>query len=288
MLRLTSSRGLSDLEVPTRGLPDSGEIVVLLFCFGIGMIYLHKLLPLFFSPLVVVFALVGYGAIKGRKRLSLIGLGVLLFASVPAASDRLFQLVEGCQGRQDPKSVPVSDAVVVLSGMLVSVPSGQGVVTEWHDPDRFFAGVDLFQSGKANKIVFTGGRLPWQTQSPLEGVALKGYAESMGVPSNAILVTGEVENTEQEAKAVRSMLSKEASKIVLVTSAFHMERAAMLFEKEGLEVYRYPVDFKVEVSETTVMDFMPNPRALWMTDLAVRELIGRLFYRARNSLIMRR
>jgi hypothetical protein len=29
---------------------------------------------------------------------------------------------------------------------------------EWGDPDRFFGGIALFKAGKAQKLVFTGGK----------------------------------------------------------------------------------------------------------------------------------
>ena len=71
----------------------------------------------------------------------------------------------------------------------------------------------------------------------------------------------------------------QGNKIILVTSAFHMPRAQMLFEKEGLEVVPYPVDFKsLTTDSVTFMDYLPNGQSLAKTDMGMRELIGRLFY----------
>ena len=69
------------------------------------------------------------------------------------------------------------------------------------------------------------------------------------------------------------------NKIILVTSAFHMPRAQRLFEKEGLWVVPYPVDFKsLTTDSVTFMDYLPNAGSLAKTELGLRELIGRLFY----------
>ena len=68
-------------------------------------------------------------------------------------------------------------------------------------------------------------------------------------------------NTADEAVAVKKMAL--GNKIILVTSAFHMPRAQMLFEKEGFEVVPYPVDFKSLTTDSlTFMDYLPNAAEL--------------------------
>ena len=53
----------------------------------------------------------------------------------------------------------------------------------------------------------------------------------------------------------------------------------MLFEKEGLEVVPYPVDFKsLTTDSVTFMDYLPNAESLAKTEVGMRELIGRLYY----------
>jgi hypothetical protein len=54
---------------------------------------------------------------------------------------------------------------------------------EWGDPDRFFGGMALFKEGKAQKLVFTGGKMPWDVAKKTERVVLKEYAISNGIPS---------------------------------------------------------------------------------------------------------
>ncbi len=38
---------------------------------------------------------------------------------------------------------------------------GDSTYVELGDPDRFFGGNALFQAGRAQKIVFKGGKMPW-------------------------------------------------------------------------------------------------------------------------------
>jgi hypothetical protein len=54
-----------------------------------------------------------------------------------------------------------ADAIVVLSGMLEINEVGDSTYVEWGDPDRFFGGIALFKAGKAQKLIFTGCKMPW-------------------------------------------------------------------------------------------------------------------------------
>ncbi len=246
------------------------------------MIYLHKLLPLFLSPIVVVCILVVYGIAKRNRKIALIGIVLLYLTSTSLVANQLLRYAEDYKIKSDAEQMPKADAIVVLSGMLSSVQSSRGIVKEWGDPDRFFGGVELFKSGKSQKLVFTGGLVPWEKDQTPEGVKLKEFAEAMGVPKNNILVTGEAQNTEQEASALMKLLNQDGQSILLVTSAFHMPRARLLFERKGFVVYPYPVDFKVNASRTTLMDFLPDAHSLSLSDIAIREQIGLMYYRVKS------
>ncbi len=58
-----------------------------------------------------------------------------------------------------------------------------------------------------------------------------------------------------------------------------MYRAQRLFEKLGIKVIPFKVDYIVgRNKEIVVMDFMPDATSLKLTETGIRELIGRLFY----------
>ncbi len=140
----------------------------------------------------------------------------------------------------------------------------------------------LFKEGKAQKLVFTGGKMPWNKAKKTEGDVLKEYAVTNGIPSENIFVTKDVENTADEAVAVKELISP-SKRIILVTSAFHMNRAKRLFEKQGFEVIPYKVDYKASRNNTTtLMDFLPSAGNLELTETGIREVIGRLFYLVKN------
>ena len=226
--------------------------------------------------LVIIVILIGL--IKNKKMLVYIAIGVLYILSTPIFSNNFFKLVEGSEYRKPISAIDSADAIVVLSGMLEINEVGDSTYVEWGDPDRFFGGVALFKAGKAQKLVFTGGKMPWDKVKKTEGEVLKEYAIAGGIPSEKIFVTKDVENTAEEAVAVKELISP-SKRIILVTSAYHMYRAQQLFEKQGFIVTPYKVDYKAERNkEITIIDFFPNAGNLELTETGFRETIKRLFY----------
>ena len=246
------------------------------------MIYLNKLLPYLVYPITIITFLLLWAAIS-RKRLPVIlALVLLIITSSPIVSHQMVAYIDGQERKKIVEDMDVADSIVVLSGMIVPIKTKQGIAYEWGDPDRFFGGIELIKAGKAKNIIFTGGIMPWQKNIQPEGQILAKFAEDFGIPSSQIIVTGDVENTRDEAKAVREILTKNnTNKVILVTSAFHMPRASKLFLKEGIEVQTYPVDFKVGISNITPMDFLPSADAFSGFQFSLRELIGRAYYRFR-------
>ena len=174
-------------------------------------------------------------------------------------------------------SIKENDAIIVLSGMVRKVGNNKLSTYEFKDPDRFFAGIDLIKQSKSDKLIFTAGQLPWTVNGSPEGYILKEKAISLGVPGE-IVVTEKVQNTYEESIAVTKLIPNNSS-IILVTSAYHMDRSKYLFEKQGFDVTPYPVDFKTYIQKQTIMSFLPKLEALYQTSLFIRENIGRLYYK---------
>jgi uncharacterized SAM-binding protein YcdF (DUF218 family) len=250
-------------------------------------IYLNKLLPIFILPVGITLLLLLFGLLSKRRLLISFASIVLWFSSMPLVSNFMVRSAEGWAERIAAIDAPQADAIVVLSSGRIVAPGSAGV-SEWSDANRFFGGVELFKAGKAPFLIFTGGWAPWEPKAKLEGDILIKYTEALGVPLVNMRSTNSVVNTKGEAKAVAESFAKPSNKItssvgetkiLLVTSAFHMKRAQTLFELEGMQVIPFPVDFRVSASrELSILDFIPGAAALSMTEMALREYYGRLFY----------
>jgi uncharacterized SAM-binding protein YcdF (DUF218 family) len=248
------------------------------------MIYLHKILPYLIYPSTIILAFLIVGVLFKKRFFLILATTLFVITTNPIAANQILSYLEAGQLKKSVIDMQDTDAIVVLSGMLTEIETRQGVAFEWGDPDRFFGGIELVHSNKANMLIFTGGKLPWQKSNETEGDVLAQYAKKFGIHADVIQITKEVQNTEDEAKAVKELLSSQnLNKIILVTSAFHMPRAKDLFVKQGLEVQTYPVDFKVGASNITFVDFLPSAFAMKDFEFAIRELLGRAYYQLKDQ-----
>lgn len=77
------------------------------------------------------------------------------------------------------------------------------------------------------------------------------------------------------------MGSERKPRVLLVTSAWHMQRARMLFERAGIEVVAVPTDYEMHfAAEESIAfgDFFPNADALARNSAAIKEWVARAGY----------
>ena len=242
------------------------------------MIFLHKILPLFVMPTFLFLILITISAYKGFRKIIYFSILIFYVLSTSVFSNFIMKGVEGKYYYPNLKGVRKADAIVVLSGMMTINEFENSHILEWGDIDRFFKAIELYFSKKSNTIIFTGGKSPFNITKISEGDVLKQYAIKFGVKMDDILVTKEVLNTFEESIAVKNLIGNKKS-IILVTSAFHMKRAKLIFEKKGFKVIPYKVDYRSPPNiSLNFIDFLPSSNGLRRTEIALRELLGLLYY----------
>ena len=142
------------------------------------MIYFHKILPLIFSPLFISIILIVYFLISKKRFYLYLSLFVILLFSNTFFSNFLNVYVERPYVKIDNSDIKISDYIVVLSG----------------DENRFIKGIELLKLRKAEKIIFTGGKVPWENNKITEGEKYKNLSLKYGIKSNKIIVTRKVQN----------------------------------------------------------------------------------------------
>ena len=248
------------------------------------MIYFHKLLPTIVSPLgMVIFILIAGLAFKNYRSI-IIAIFLLVFSSLPLTSHVIWHTLESSNPPKKYEAISYHQAVVVLSGGVTTKVINDDIIVDWSDPDRFFAGLNAVQYKKADKVIFTRGKMPWSASMP-EGEVLKKAAMDFGIPPEKILLTKIVSNTAEEAKAVKSVMQLEGiGSILLITSSFHMPRAELLFRQQNIELETFPVDFKALGKRISWLDFFPSASGFNQTSKGIREYIGRAYYSLRFAL----
>lgn len=241
---------------------------------------LSKILPVFVLPLGVTGLLLILALLKKKRWPVGVALAVLYFSSIPFVGNRLIGRLESRYAAVPIAQVESADAVVVLGGIF-GPPVKEGMLANIGDTvERLEAGIQLSQADKVKWVVFTGGRLPWEGRDTLEGELSKGQAMQRGLPAAQILLTREVGNTADEAQAVAELMrERNWSRVILVTTGWHMPRAARLFKKAGIDCVIFPVDFRRDINRPLgMLDFIPGAEALRNTETALREYYGYAFY----------
>jgi uncharacterized SAM-binding protein YcdF (DUF218 family) len=249
------------------------------------MVVLRHLLPMLIMPTMLALVFMAIGIFTKRRRFLIVGVCILWLFSTPIASDGLMRAAEGWSVRQPAAAASNADAIVVLSGTRHLAP-GPAAVTEWNSADRFDGGVELMQARKAPLLVFNGAWSPLHPTVETEGETLVRIARSLGIGADSVVTTDRVGTTSEEASAVARLLkaygigNANKPRILLVTSAYHMRRARLLFERADMAVTPFPVDFQVPAEAPIgVLNFVPSGTALRQSEVALRELYAWVFYR---------
>ena len=244
---------------------------------------LSKLLAGALSPLTWALGLLTVGLVlrKRRPRLSLAALilallDLLLFSSGPVANFLWSRLETPplTTARADGRW----DAVIVLSGMV-----DDGATEAFDQPaynesvERLLSAYQILRTDRARFVLLSGGsgRLGG---GPPEADVLAHQLEEWGIDPKRIVLDRKSRSTHENAIESAAIARREGWRsILLVTSAFHMERALGCFQKVGLPVETLAVDFR---SNRRHGSWLPDPIALAGSTTAIHEAVGQLVYRA--------
>jgi uncharacterized SAM-binding protein YcdF (DUF218 family) len=175
-----------------------------------------------------------------------------------------------------------ADAIVVLGGATRG-DTHMGTLPDLNQQaDRLVHAAVLYKAGKAPLLVLSGGS---SGHARPEAQLMRETLAVMGVPERAMLLEGASRDTHDNALYTAVVLNgKGVRKILLVTSAFHMRRAAALFEAQGFEVVPSPTDYQRLVAAPVLPRWLPSVDDLARTTIALREYAGFWVYRYRGWL----
>ena len=175
------------------------------------------------------------------------------------------------------EEAPVCDAIVVLGGGMGANSNNYPYAEMWSGADRVWHAARLFKAGKAPVVIPTGMG---------EEASTVPLLLDLGVPREAIRVEPDARNTEENAKFVERMLGDRVdgkSKVLLVTSSWHMRRSLLMYRKyaPGLEIVPAATDYEVLVNSTPFQfaDLLPSPDRFQRNCIAFKEYIGYWGYR---------
>ena len=196
------------------------------------------------------------------------------------------------------ESFPEADAIVLPGGSMGIETNTSSYAEMATSADRVWQAARLYRAGKAQKVIATGNGAV-DTTLPL--------LLDFGVAKADVSFMDAV-NTEEEARSISKMLGRSGGveelgveesdspthpikhsstarpKVLLVTSAWHMKRARMMFEKYApdIEVACAPADFEntIMAEKTPLFKMLlPDPNVFMLNSVAFHEWVGIVGYR---------
>ena len=199
---------------------------------------------------------------------------------------------------QKPPSVPTDStiqvAVLLTGGMANGMKEIPAATPDSTTNRRFLLGREADRAGQAlylykmravEKILISGGsgHLPFQPK-PVgdEGQMTAQFLITAGVRANDIVLENKSRNTHENALFSAIMLRQRfhTNRCVVITSAWHMRRAAACFQQEGITVTPFPSSFlSGHRSFAPIEWLLPHEEPFFNAYYLVREVAGYVTYR---------
>jgi uncharacterized SAM-binding protein YcdF (DUF218 family) len=232
--------------------------------------------PLSLAGLALLATVLWPGIPRRPRALCALALVILWGGGSRIVSERFAGALEN---RSTPLSMSEApaDAIVVLGGGIMPATPPRRSPELSDAGDRVFEAARLWREGRAPLVVACGGSLDG---APPEASDIAALLRFLGVAPSAILEDLRSRTTRENAVEARNLLDPLGGKrILLVTSALHMPRAAALFRGQGFEVVPAPTDWLIVAGGPrsrigTALSLLPNVESLSITTRALREWLG--------------
>lgn len=244
--------------------------------------FLSKILLFLTYPLVWIMFLLLTSFVFRKKNFSKILMVSATFIFLIFSNTLIFhEVFKSWEGRNDTLNYPVYDAIIVLGGY--SNWNTRHNLANYNDgSDRIIRALELYKQGKTKYIVLSGGSglvlKPDEKESKWAGDLLL----NLGVDPASLLIESESRNTYENAQFCSKLLKTKfetSGRFLLITSAFHMNRAQKCFEKTGLYFEYQRVDFIVDDDDYTLYTYLiPSAYTLDAWQLLIKEWLGYLAY----------
>ena len=237
--------------------------------FVLSKILLFLIRPFIWAIILFIIAIFT-GSSRKKKRLFLSSLFIILFFSNSFIVGSVLNIYEV-------KYPPMAkyDVGILLGGFSNVNKRNNSVQFGWAG-DRLLQGVSLYKKGVINKILVTGGNSNLIDNKLKEADLTFNYLKQIGIPDSAILIENQSRNTLENASLSYKLIEKQKpkAKLLVITSAWHIPRAKVIFSKYFKNATYYPTNF-LGKTEYDFSDYIvPSTEALSNWDLLFKEWIG--------------
>ncbi len=137
---------------------------------------------------------------------------------------------------------------------------------------------------QTNLNIYATGGTPLTQTAKTEADMMKTWLVWLGIDVSRIISENKANTTWENAVFTQKLLNdKDINTIILVTSAWHMPRAAWCFEQQGLKVTPAPTDYLTSLSSYDLRSYLPHWRVLADSGKALHEYLGLMWYKLRYT-----
>jgi uncharacterized SAM-binding protein YcdF (DUF218 family) len=244
---------------------------------------LSKVLDFLLRPVVWILLLLVLGLVlrkaSWKRGFLLSGMLLLLFFTNPFIVNEAWLAWE--VPPRPMHELPRMDAGIVLTGIGRPDKSPHDRVHLNKGADRLLHALQLYREGRIGKIILSGGTGSFRKEDRAEAEQLRRILLLAQVPDEDILLETRSMNTRENALYTRDLLQQhpEIQSVVLISSAFHLRRAAACFRKVGVEVTPFATDFYTHDRRFTPATLVePGEMALHSWQKLIHEISGYLVY----------
>lgn len=250
---------------------------------------LSKLLLFLIQPLDWVIAFLVVGLIRRKTRLGrrLLAAGVVMtvFFTNPLVLNIVTRAWEVNLVTIASLEEPF-DVGIVLGGFSRVIERTPDRLHLNEHPNRFIHAIELYKAGKIRKILVAGGSPALIGEKRNDSEMVRRFLLNVGIPSEDILIEARSRNTRENAVFSAEFLAEQmpGARCLLITSAFHMRRAAGCFRVAGIEAKQFATDMSEDAIEhwTPNALIVPNPRGFERWGMLVKEWVGMVAYKVRG------
>jgi uncharacterized SAM-binding protein YcdF (DUF218 family) len=248
------------------------------------MFYLPKIVWGLIEPSTFIAVLLAAAAVftilgKTRRALSLFIAGSVLYAVIGFSPLAVWTMasLEVRASAMAAKDLDGAAGIVVLGGGI-DKQSALAASPHLNDAaDRMTETVRLAARYPSLPVIFSGGSGQFFAgeNQETEAELARRFFENFGIVPPRLKLEDRSRNTAENAMLTAKLLNPQpGQKWILVTSAFHMQRAKALFEAQGFEVLPWPADFRTDGFSGRWQFFSRASAGLTTMDLAAKEWVG--------------
>ena len=149
--------------------------------------------------------------------------------------------------------------------------------------ERFFTPLKGMINQTVDTVILTGGSASVISKKYYESIYAKNLMKEFGIKENRIFIDAKSRNTYENAIETKRILDslQVTDSVILITSAFHMNRAEACFQKAGVKFISYPVHYIGNATRDYDLEAFLVPSAGAINDFQTmfREWIGIISYK---------